>query len=183
MACAIQPLSPGMRLCGPAVTCLSPDLAIRKMAVDLAQPGDVLVIAAEGITERACFGEYTAHKMQLKGIAGVVIDGATRDAAQIRELGFPTFVRGVTPRNYSYPIDPLSGAVNVEVSCGGIIVRPGDLVFGDDDGVVVVPLEIAGQLAGTITAALQAEESKRSQQLHAPYNIEAELLARGYRFE
>src|SRR5437773_1331354 len=76
----ISPLSPGMRVCGPATTCQGPDLTLRRMAIDLAMAGDVLVVAAGGNQAIACFGDGTARRMLLKGLQSAVIDGATRDA-------------------------------------------------------------------------------------------------------
>lgn len=118
----------GAFLCGSAVTCLGADWRIRSMAADLAHPGDVIVLAAGALTERACFGDMTATCWKSKGIEGVVIDGAARDVARLRNLAFPVFARGVTPRNFHYPAGPDHGAVNVPVVCAGVLVEPGDLV-------------------------------------------------------
>lgn len=181
---SIQPLSPGSRMCGPAVTCLGPDLTVRRMAIDLAEPGDVVVVAANGSTDYACFGDGTARRMQLKQIAGIVIDGATRDAAGIRRLQFPTFVKGVTPRNYYYPTAPTYGAINVPVTCGGARVNPGDVIIGDDDGVIVVSREAADHIASTVLSNLRREQEARLLMTEfQPFNLEDELLERGYHFE
>jgi 4-hydroxy-4-methyl-2-oxoglutarate aldolase len=115
--------------------------------------------------------------------AGVVIDGATRDAVQLRRLSFPTFVRRVTPRNFDYPFTPEYGAVNVEVSCGGVIVHPGDVIIGDDDGVVAVPKTQAEQMAETIVSEMLAQEREREIKAYKPYDVRDELRARGYTFE
>ncbi len=158
----IAPLSPGMKLCGPAVTALGPDLTVRRMALDLAEPGDVLVVAAGDVRDYACFGDGTASRMLRKSLAGAVIDGATRDAAGLRALGFPTFSRGVTARNYHYPAYGDHGAVNVPVVCGGTVVEPGDLILGDDDGIVVVPRAVAPRIRDVVAAKLADERSLRS---------------------
>ncbi len=180
----IGPLSPGMRMCGPAVTSLGPDLTVRRMAIDLAQPGDVLVIAAGDIRDVACFGDGTASRMIKKELAGAVVDGCTRDAAGLRALGFPTFVRGVTPRNYHYPESGDHGSVNVPVVCGGVLVEPGDLVLGDDDGVVVVPRAVAADLVAPVAEKLRAERELRgSWETYEPFDVEAELRARNFTFE
>lgn len=184
MSVNLSPLSPGMRMCGAAVTSLGPDLSVRRMAIDLARPGDVLVVAAGGVTEYACFGDGTARRMQVKGLAGAVIDGSTRDAAGIRALGFPTFTRGITPRNYHYPVSPEYGAVNVPVVCAGVVVNPGDIVLGDDDGVVVVPRQVAAELSAKISVTLAQEREERARMTEfVPFNLKDELLARGYEFE
>lgn len=103
MAPDMKPVWSGAFLCGAAVTCLGPDWRIRSMAADLAQPGDVIVVAAGGLKERACFGDMTATCWKSKGIEGVVIDGAARDVARLRSLAFPVFARGVTPRSTTRP--------------------------------------------------------------------------------
>jgi 4-hydroxy-4-methyl-2-oxoglutarate aldolase len=180
----LQPLAPGMKVCGPATTTLGPDLSLRRAAIDLAQPGDVLVVAAGGIREYACFGDGTGKRMQVKGMAGAVIDGAVRDAAGLRALNFPTFCRGVTPRNYFYPIEQHYGAVNVPVTVGGQVVEPGDLMFGDDDGVVVIPQDQAAELAPVIAKQLAIEREERAAWGEYPaYDVWAELEQRGYRLE
>lgn len=135
---AVKPLASGMRLLGPAVTVLTRPgdaLFVQKVA-DVAQPGDVVVVDAGGYEEAAHFGERIGYYMQMRGIAGLVVDGAVRDRSGLVEIGFPTFARAVTPRIYGVS-GP--GAINVPIQCGGVPVSPGDLVMGDDDGVVVVP--------------------------------------------
>lgn len=137
----IKPISLGMRLLGPAVTVLTRpgDALFVAKAADVAQPGDVIVVDAGGYKDVSIIGERIAYYMQNKrGVQGLLVDGAVRDARGIRELGFPTFARSVTPRIFGVQ-GP--GAINVPISCGGVPVNPGDLIFGDDDGVVVVPRE------------------------------------------
>lgn len=183
MAPELLPLSHGMKLCGPAVTVMGPDRAVRRMAIDLAHPNDVVVVAAGGAIDRALFGDNSARNMQLKGLGGIVIDGATRDASAIRSMGFPTFVKSVTPRNYHYPQEAGHGAVNVPVVCAGMLVNPGDLIIGDDDGVIVVPRDHAEQISGQILPELEREE--KAQEIATefqPYDVEEELRQRGYSF-
>ena len=136
----IKPIYPGMRAVGPAVTVLTRPgdaLFIQKVA-DVAQAGDVIVVDAGGGKEAAVIGERISYYMLSRGIRGIVVDGAVRDKAGILEIGFPTFARAITPRIYG-TLGP--GAINVPIQCGGVCVNPGDLVVGDDDGVVVVPRE------------------------------------------
>lgn len=180
----VAPLSPGMKVCGPAITSLNPDLTVRRMAIDLAQPGDVLVVAANGVRDYACFGDGTAQRMMCRGLAGAVIDGATRDAGGIRKLGFPTFVLGCTPRNYHYPVSPEYGAVNVPVVCGGVLVNPGDIIFGDDDGVIVIPREDARRVRDLVAEHLPQERVARESmhQGDLMFHVEDELKRRGYEF-
>lgn len=158
MAPDMKPVWSGATLCGPAVTVLGADWRIRSAAADLAEPGDVIVVAAGGVTDVACFGDMTATGWQAKGIEGVVVDGAARDVAGLRVLGFPAFARAITPRNYHYPAGVEHGAVNVPVVCAGTLVEPGDIVVGDDDGVVVVPRRIA---PGIVTAAMAFIENEK----------------------
>ena len=179
----IKPVASGMRLCGPAVTCLGPDLDVRRMAIDLAPPGSVLVLAAEGVTDRACFGSYTADMMQRAGLAGVVIDGATRDVAELRTLGFPTFARAATPRSFGYPQPGIEGSVNVAVPCGGTIVEPGDVIAGDDDGVIAIPRQQCEALAPAVIEAMEAERRKWEARYGKPFGVEERLRARGFSFE
>lgn len=181
MARELKPLMQGMRCCGPAITALGPDLSVRRMAINLAEPGDVLVVAAGGGTDYACFGDGTANRMRLKPLAGAVIDGATRDAVGLRKLGFPTFVRDVTPKNYHYPVSAAYGAVNVPVNCGGQTVYPGDLIFADDDGVIVIPFDEVSRLAATIRDECEEEGADRAAMTtFEPFDVDAELRARGY---
>lgn len=98
--------------------------------------------------------------MMLKKMQGAVIDGSTRDAGGIRALGFPTFVKGITPRNYHYPVSPEYGSVNVPVVCGGVLINPGDLIIGDDDGVIVIPIDETERLNQIIPESLRKEKRK-----------------------
>ncbi|MEP7182422.1 MAG: 4-hydroxy-4-methyl-2-oxoglutarate aldolase [Betaproteobacteria bacterium] len=184
MSPALKPIANGLKVCGPATTVLGADLEVRRMAINLAQPGDVLVIAADGVIDHACFGDITALRMQLKGMAGIVVDGAVRDAAVIRQMKFPVFCKGITARNYHYPYGGDHGGVNVPIVCDGVTVNPGDLVLGDDDGVVVVPQAEAIRIAKTVVAELAEEHvKKRGLTAWQPWPIEGVLRERGYRFE
>jgi len=179
----MKPLATGTRMCGLAITVLGAELEVRRMAINLAEPGDVLVIAAGGVTDYACFGDATALRMQLKGMAGCVIDGSTRDAASLRAMDFPVFVKGVTARNYHYPYGGDHGAVNVPIVCDGVQVNPGDVVLGDDDGVAIVPATVAMRLAETIERELDAEKTTRKAMTSfKPYDVQDVLTKRGYRF-
>jgi 4-hydroxy-4-methyl-2-oxoglutarate aldolase len=179
----VKPVWSGASMCGPAITVLGADWRLRSAAADLAEPGDVIVLAAGGVTERACFGDMTATAWKAKGIEGVVIDGACRDVAGLRALGFPTFARAVTPRNYHYPAGVEHGAVNVPVVCAGVLVEPGDIVVGDDDGVVVVPKRIAGEIVTAATTFLEAEKGFRAMltEQYVSFGAAEQLEQHGYR--
>lgn len=180
----ITPLAPGMRACGPAITSIGPDLTVRRMAIDLAQPGDVLVVAAGDFRDFACFGDGTAQRMMTKSLAGAVIDGCVRDAAGLRRLGFPTFSRGATARDFHYPMGADAGAVNVPAVCGGVLVEPGDMIIADDDGVVVVPQSLCESVLSIAEAKLASERAERgSWSEYPPFDVRDELEARGYTFD
>lgn len=143
----IRAIHPGMRaFAGPAVTVSVPTGAqdVRRVAMDLAQPGDVLVIDARGITTFAVLGGNLAKGLADKGLAGVVIDGAVRDWREIEGHGLPVLARGFT-----LAASPKTGQgeVNVPVACGGVVVHPGDVIVADSNGVVVVPREGAEAVA------------------------------------
>lgn len=135
---AIQPADPSWRIMGPAVTVQldEPDAGLPMLAMDLMEPGDVLVIAAGGRMDTLCFGGGMAATGIQKGLAGAVIDGACSDWVYIRERGFPVFSRGPVA---CHSVRYTGGSINVPVVCGGVIVNPGDVIVGSGDGVCVVP--------------------------------------------
>jgi 4-hydroxy-4-methyl-2-oxoglutarate aldolase len=135
---AIRAMVPDVRMAGPAFTLLAPDDHLPVFGgLDAAAPGDVLVIVT-GEGSVAVLGELFATEARRRGLAGVVIDGLCRDVAGLRRLGLPVFARGTIPRSGSTVARP---ALNGPVSCGGVDVAPGDIVFGDDDGVAIAPAE------------------------------------------
>ncbi|WP_329529713.1 hypothetical protein OG568_48360 (plasmid) [Streptomyces sp. NBC_01450] len=152
--------TPGLILCGSAVTALGPDVTVRRAAIDLAQPGDIVVVAAGGGKERSCFGGVTAAHMHSRGITGVLVDGMVRDVAELRRVAFPTVARGITPLNYDYPASREQGAVNVPVDIDGVHITPGDVVVADDDGTVIVPRDQVTAVIATTQAAQAAEAEK-----------------------
>lgn len=138
MDARVKPVGPGMRCCGVAVTVRCPpgDNLVVWKAVELAQPGDVLVVATGGYTGHSVWGDLTSRVAVARGLAGLVTDGAVRDVDGIVESGLPVFAAAVTPNS---PQKDGPGELNVPVVCGGQRVEPGDVVVGDGDGVVVVP--------------------------------------------
>jgi regulator of RNase E activity RraA len=145
-----QVYSPMIRLFGPAITVdVTPgDGMLLRAAVALAAPGDVIVVNSHGVTARAVLGGAVAMHMVHRGVAGLVVDGAVRDAAEMRALGFPVMARAVTPRSGTSPSG--WGEVNVPVACGGIVVNPGDIMVGDEEGLVVVPRLWAASVADLV---------------------------------
>jgi RraA family protein len=148
----IAPLSPTMRLAGPALTVdVRPgDNLMIHAAMALAKPGDVLVIDGKGDESCALLGEIMVSQCMAIGIAGIVVYGAVRDTEAIRALGFPLYAIGANPNG---PSKLVPGRINWPVSVGGVTVQPGDLVVADGDGVVVVE-------PAKVPAVLQLAEKK-----------------------
>jgi regulator of RNase E activity RraA len=120
-------------------------------ALDVAHPGDLVVVDAGGSPMNAVLGDLICTKAKHRGIAGFIVDGLVRDLPDVLELGFPVFARGTTPIG---PLHRGPGEVNYPICCGGIVVNPGDIVVADRAGIVVVPTEIAEELL----ARLQSHE-------------------------
>lgn len=124
-------------------------------AIEMARPGDVIMVDAQGELSNAIIGELMLTWAQTKGIAGVVIDGAVRDAAGIRNLNISVYAAGVIP-NGPYKNGP--GELNVPISCGGMMVKPGDIVVGDQDGIVVIDPLDASDILEKARATVVKEE-------------------------
>jgi 4-hydroxy-4-methyl-2-oxoglutarate aldolase len=160
MAADMKPAWLGAKILGPALTVRTfpaDNLMIHK-AVTLAKPGDVLVINAGGFKDYAVFGDLLGLSCKVHGLAGVVIDGATRDAEGLQAINFPVFARAVLPAG---PFKDSPGAINLPVSCAGAVVRPGDIIVGDADGVMVVPQEHAAGILAKAQAAAAKEQTMR----------------------
>ncbi|MDH3912533.1 MAG: RraA family protein, partial [Rhodospirillales bacterium] len=160
MSAAIKPLAPGTKLCAQArtVECMVGDNSAIHAALRLVGPGEALVIAAGGYADTALWGGLLTRAALARGLAGVVLDGAARDAAEIREHGFACFASAIVPAG---PHKGFGGTLDGVVSCGGCSVAPGDLVLGDDDGIAVVPLGRQAQ----ILAAAQDKIAQEGQAL------------------
>jgi RraA family protein len=161
-AAAIRPMHRGGRLAGPALTVrVAPgdNLMVHK-AIDIAEPGDVIVVDAGGVLEQAIIGDIMTSHAAKRGVAGFVIDGAIRDADELRSRDFPVYARGVTHRG---PYKNGPGEIGVSVSIGGMVVNPGDIVVGDGDGVVAVPLADAE----AVLAAAREQKKKEDATLAA----------------
>ena len=146
---AIRAMVPDVRMAGPALTVVAEDDHLPVFsALAEAEAGDVLVIVTGG-RRRAVAGELFATEARRRGLAGIVIDGFCRDVHGLRRLGLPVFARGTIPMSGS----TVSRArLREPVRCGGVDVRPGDVVFADDDGIVIAP-------AGQLEAALETGEA------------------------
>jgi regulator of RNase E activity RraA len=123
-------------------------------ALEFCRPGDVLVIDAGGDLANAVVGGILSFYADRIGLAGVVIDGAIRDVAEIRSRDFPVYARGVTHRG---PYKDGPGEINVPISVGGMVVNPGDILLGDQDGLLAIPPQDAPDLIVKARAVLEAE--------------------------
>ncbi len=153
----IKPIKPGLKICGPALTakCHIGDNLMIFEALNRAKPGDVLVVSAGNNPEQGGFGDVLAAACRGKGIVGLVIDAGVRDGRGLRESGFPVFSLGLCIKGTSK--DTL-GTVNKPVMVGNELIEPGDIIVGDDDGVVVVrqdPFTLA-----KACAAREADEAR-----------------------
>jgi regulator of RNase E activity RraA len=154
----IRPMTnPDLRILGPACTVRvypGDNLMVHK-SLDIAQPGDVIVVAAGGSPMNAALGDLVSTKARHRGVTGFVCDGFIRDLPAIRNLGdFPVFARGVTPVG---PLHRGPGEINFPIAAGGIVVNPGDIVVGDLNGVVIVPRVIAEELLERLIAQTASE--------------------------
>lgn len=132
-------------------------------AIDAAQPGDVILVEDQGDLTNAISGENMMLWAARRQIAGVVVDGAMRDADSIGEMAFPVYARGITPRG---PHKSGPGEINVPISCGGVVVNPGDIVVGDADGVIVIARHEAASV-------LEDARKKLAQEIRTRQEIEA----------
>lgn len=139
---AIKPVYPGAKVCGTAVTvlCYPADNLMLHKAITIAEPGDVLVANVGGYLEAGGWGEIASVAAIERGIMGLITDGAVRDVSALKRLGFPVFAKGVSIKGTT---KEQLGLINHPIECGGVWVRPGDIVLGDEDGVVVIPQEKA----------------------------------------
>ncbi|MBY0339325.1 MAG: RraA family protein [Acetobacteraceae bacterium] len=155
----------GAVLAGPALTVRTrpgDNLMVHK-AIQLASPGDVIVVDAGGDLSNAIIGELMLAQMVRRELAGIVINGAIRDSAAIRAQPFPVFAAGVTHRG---PYKDGPGEINVPVALDGMVIEPGDLILGDEDGLLCVPFD-ATEAVATATEAKQAAERQQMARIEA----------------
>jgi 4-hydroxy-4-methyl-2-oxoglutarate aldolase len=165
MVHTIRPVSPGMKCCGPACTVRShggDNLMLHK-AIYVAQPGDVIVHDGDDWLESNVWGEVMTTGALQHGVVGFVTNGAVRDIAAIQAKGFAVFAQAISMK---WNVKASLGTINHPIVCGGVAINPGDIVVGDDDGVVVVPLERAAEV---LQKALEREarEAALMEQLKA----------------
>ncbi len=157
MVADIKPVRAGSTFVGEALTAqvIAADNAALHYAMIEAWPGAALVVDAAAFTGTAVWGGILHRAAAKQGIVGVVVDGAVRDVAELRDSSVPVFARGIVPAG---PHKGWGGTINGPIQCGGCPVRPGDLVCGDDDGVVVVPRERMADLLPKCLARIAAEQ-------------------------
>lgn len=156
LSSAIKPVDDSMSLCGPAFTvCCAPrDNIMLQVAIAHAQPGDVVVVSAGQYAEAGSFGDVLANACVAKGLGGLITDTGVRDTRELRELGFPVFSFSVSIKG---TVKETIGPMAEPVLIGGEIVRPGDVVRGDADGVVVVRREDVGEVVRKSQERVDAE--------------------------
>jgi regulator of RNase E activity RraA len=167
--------TPGISIVGPALTLqfmpmredlypqseyVEPEMQLHRHVLYHAQAGDVVVVDARGDMTSGVFGAMMMTYFRGRGGLGIVIDGCVRDSAEIKELGLGMWLKGVTP-NFHTQTNIYPSAVNVPIACGGVTVLPGDLIIADDDGAVVVPIQLAGELAKKAGEHREWEEFSR----------------------
>jgi regulator of RNase E activity RraA len=172
-------MDPGMRsrsgldLCGVAVTvqCRPGDNLMVHKALEMADAGDIVVVCTNGNVTSAVFGELMCRSAVAKGLGGIVVDGALRDADAVRELGFPAFSRAVCPGGCD---KDGPGEINIPIACGSTVVMLGDIVLGNSDGLAVVPRQDAHGVI-ELVEKLVAREQKRIKEIREGDLFKAEI--------
>lgn len=159
MDSGIRPVWPSPRIVGPALTiwCHSGDNLMLHAALSVAQPGDVLVLNTQGNRTNAVFGELMASSALKFGVCGVIVDGAVRDAEALEHLKLPVYARGLSPNSCN---KDGGGEVGGVIACGGVAVRSGDILVADADGIAVVPLDDAAEVARLAAAQVRHEANR-----------------------
>jgi 4-hydroxy-4-methyl-2-oxoglutarate aldolase len=156
----IRPIQDGLKVAGRAVTVFATpgDNVMIHVAMEQCMPGDVMVMAVNSRSDCGYFGDLLATLMQAKGVAGLVIDSGVRDLADLRRMGLPVFSRCISAQG---TVKETLGDVNVPIVCGGQLINAGDMVVGDDDGVVVVRRDDLAWVADSSDAREEKEAGIR----------------------
>ena len=182
----MRPIYPTAKVAGPAVTVLSHpgDNLMIHAAVEICQPGDVLVVALVSESTDGMFGELLACSVRAHGVAGVVIDAGVRDVADLTEMKFPVWAKAICAQG---TVKETAGSVNVDVVCAGALVHPGDVIIGDLDGIVVVPREQAAEVVRLGGERLVKEQRSRERLSSGElgidmYGLRAKLASLGVKY-
>jgi 4-hydroxy-4-methyl-2-oxoglutarate aldolase len=156
----MRPIYTSARVAGPAVTvlCQAGDNLMIHAAVELCQAGDVLVVTCTAESTDGMFGDLLATSLRSRGVAGLVINAGVRDVADLTAMDFPVWAKAISAMG---TVKATLGSVNVPVTCAGALIRPGDAVIGDLDGVVVVPREDVPEVVIAGQARIAKEEKNR----------------------
>lgn len=161
----MRPVYPEARIASPAVTvlCHPGDNLMIHAAIEVCRPGDALVVTTHSDSTDGMFGELLATSCRARGIAGLVIHAGIRDVADLTAMKFPAFSRAISAQG---TVKETPGYVNVDITCAGALVRPGDVIVADQDGIVVVPRQQAADVVRACETRL-AKEAKNRERLRA----------------
>ena len=181
VGCAIKPITKGVRICGPAFTvqCHPRDNLMLHKALERAQPGDILVASVGGYYEAGYWGGLMATSAMAKKIGGLAIDGCVRDSEEMIRMGFPIFCRGFCIQGTG---KTGLGLINHPTLFGGVMVNPGDLILGDDDGMVVVDRTECKTVLEKAIERVEMEKKKSVQLATGVSSVEFNKLGKNFEF-